>query len=655
MSREETLAYLEKHNIKEAIDEVVNAVMKDQPDDPFVVLAETVAAKSVGPKGILDIIAREIMDSKGKPTVEVEVRTDQDTFTACCACAPPLAIGKELVAGEAGVMRDEDPARFAGNGMKKVVEIINTQVLEVLLGMDPTDQKKIDAKLQQLQEKVGCNGNPAVNVTLPVSMAVCRAGAHHSNLPLYAHLAQLAGNQIDNTSIPVPIFSLVDGASNADSPNFLQEISVMPVGAESFSEAMNMGAQVQDYLKKLCDEKEMMLGTGDSGGLALQISDINEVLDLVVEAIEGSGLGGKLKLCVDIAAEDLRMLSTAEIDKIRPADAPKPEGDKEEEGAAAGGEEKEGIRYNLQTFSYENRTKMDKARAAVLVEKQKALDEANGVTNKGDEEGEEGEAEAEEPPPLAADIIAGMQSEVVEGEEGTAAVLSSDDLRDLIKELVYKYPIMSLEDPFARSDPEAFTQLKLDLDDHFAQRLKQQQEDDKAAAESGEAPATPAAPALAAPAEGAEGEEGGEGGEAAAAPPRVDRVECVGGDAECYIQIVGDAVLPTDDSIQAATDEYTCNTLLLDVTKRATISESVTVCTNAQNVGWGVVVGAQNGETTDAFIADLAVGLQAGQIKAGAPYHSEHQAKYNQLLRLASAEESPAYAGSQFRRPNKAD
>ena len=94
MSREETLAYLEKHSIKEAIDDIVNSVMKDKPDDPFVVLAESVAAKSVGPKGILDVMAREVMDSKGRPTVEVEVRTEQDTFTACCACAPPLALGK---------------------------------------------------------------------------------------------------------------------------------------------------------------------------------------------------------------------------------------------------------------------------------------------------------------------------------------------------------------------------------------------------------------------------------------------------------------------------------------------------------------------------------------------------------------------------------
>ena len=148
-AREEALAYLQKHSIKEAIDDVVNSVMKDRPDDPFVVLAESVAAKSVGAKGILDVVAREVLDSKGKPTVEVEVRTEQDTFRASCACAPPLPLGKSLstcafclmlwillcvcagkslIADEATTIRDEADAHFGGNGMKRAVEIINTKV-----------------------------------------------------------------------------------------------------------------------------------------------------------------------------------------------------------------------------------------------------------------------------------------------------------------------------------------------------------------------------------------------------------------------------------------------------------------------------------------------------------------------------------------------
>jgi enolase len=190
-------------------------------------------------------------------------------------------------------------------GVLKAVANINERIAPIVIGMDPTDQKAIDEAMIKGDDTEN-KANFGANAILAVSMAACKAGAVHKGVPLYRHIADLAGNA--NLVLPVPAFNIINGGSHAGNKLAMQEFMILPVGAKSFREAMRMGAEVYHHLKTVIKKKygQDAVNVGDEGGFAPGIASNFEGLDLVVEAIEKAGYTGKVKLGMDVAASEFR-------------------------------------------------------------------------------------------------------------------------------------------------------------------------------------------------------------------------------------------------------------------------------------------------------------------------------------------------------------
>ncbi|XP_031561628.1 alpha-enolase-like isoform X1 [Actinia tenebrosa] len=432
---------------------------------------------------VTKVLAREIFDSRGNPTVEVEVTTSKGMFRAAVPSGASTGIYEALE------LRDQDPARFLGKGVQKAVDNVNSAIGPALIlkGLEVTDQTGIDEFMLQLdgtenKSKLGANA------ILGVSLAVCKAGAAHKGVPLYKYISELAGNS--TVILPVPAFNVINGGSHAGNKLAMQEFMLLPTGASSFREAMRMGSEIYQNLKKVVKEKYGIDATnvGDEGGFAPNIQDNREGLELLKVAIEKAGYTGKIEIGMDVAASEFH---------------------------------KDG-KYDLDF-------------------KNKNSDPSKWVT--------------------------------------------ADALRDIYLGFIKDYPVVSIEDAFDQDHWDAWSDLT----------------------------------------------------------------------GKVSIQIVGDDLTVTNPKrIQTAIDKKACNCLLLKVNQIGSVTESINACKLAQKNGWGVMVSHRSGETEDTFIADLVVGLCAGQIKTGAPCRSERLAKYNQLLRIEEELGSNAkYAGKNFRHPLK--
>eukprot|EP00747_Dinoflagellata_sp_TGD_P123752 gnl/TRDRNA2_/TRDRNA2_173869_c2_seq6.p1 gnl/TRDRNA2_/TRDRNA2_173869_c2~~gnl/TRDRNA2_/TRDRNA2_173869_c2_seq6.p1 ORF type:complete len:1042 (-),score=304.23 gnl/TRDRNA2_/TRDRNA2_173869_c2_seq6:103-3228(-) len=438
---------------------------------------------------ICEIRAREIFDSRGNPTVEVDLCTEAALFRAAVPSGASTGIYEALE------MRDGDKSRLLGKGVLKAVANVNNIIAPKLVGMDVTKQVQIDKlmveTLDGTQNEWGwCKSKLGANAILAVSMAVARAGAAASKMPLYRYIARLAGKPTDKFVMPVPSFNVINGGSHAGNRLACQEFMILPVGAASFKEAMQIGAEVYHTLKSVIKKKygQDACNVGDEGGFAPSVQDNNEALDVLMDAIQQSGHAAKVKIGTDVAASEFYVADTKKYD----------------------------------------------------------LDFKN---------------------PNSADSMKKT------GEEMIA----------YYKDWFKKYPFVSIEDPFDQDDWAAYSKF------------------------CGE----------------------------------------VGKD----MQIVGDDLLVTNPKrIAYALDAGACNALLLKVNQIGSVTESIQAACMSMNAGWGVMVSHRSGETEDTFIADLVVGLRAGQIKTGAPCRSERLAKYNQLLRIEEELGSQAlYAGAAFR------
>lgn len=416
--------------------------------------------------------AREILDSRGNPTVEVDLITEKGLARAM------VPSGASTGAHEALELRDGG-SRFLGKGVKKAVNNITKVIAPAIIGKDCTQQEKID-KLMLSLDKTDNKSELGANAIIGVSMAVCKAGAQCKNIPLYRHIAELAG--VKDFVMPVPSMNVINGGKHAGNKLDIQEYMIMPVGAQSFTEAMRIGAEVYQHLKKIIKERHGIdaVNVGDEGGFAPPLNSIEGPLKLISEAITIADYSDKVKIAIDSAATEF---------------------------------------YN--NFNYN-----------------------------------------------------------VEGKS-----LKGDELVAIYKDLSERYPIVSFEDPFAEDDFSTYSKL----------------------------------------------------------------TSLIGNS----VQVVGDDLLVTNvKRIQRAIDTKACNALLLKVNQIGTVTESIKACKLAQENGWGVMVSHRSGETEDSFIADLAVGLKAGQIKSGAPCRSERLAKYNQLMRIEEELGSNCtYAGEKFRNP----
>ena len=242
------------------------------------------------------VYAREVLDSRGNPTVEVEVALESGAVGR--AIVPS---GASTGAFEAVELRDGDKGRYIGKGVEKAVANVNEIIAPELEGMDAFDQPAIDALMIEL-DGTHNKGKLGANAILGVSMAVARAAAEELGLPLFQYIGGVNAKQL-----PVPMMNILNGGEHADNNVDVQEFMILPVGAKSFREGLRMGAEVFHSLKKVLSERGLACGVGDEGGFAPNLGSNREALELIVEAIEKAGYkpGDDVKLGLDVAATEM--------------------------------------------------------------------------------------------------------------------------------------------------------------------------------------------------------------------------------------------------------------------------------------------------------------------------------------------------------------
>jgi len=431
---------------------------------------------------ITKIHARSVYDSRGNPTVEVDVVTETGLHRAI------VPSGASTGQHEACELRDGDKSQWNGKGVTKAVANVNEIIGPAIIkeNIDVKDQPKVDEFLIKL------DGTPnktklGANAILGVSLAIAKAAAAEKGIPLYAHVSDLAGTKKPYV-LPVPFMNVLNGGSHAGGSLAFQEFMIVPSAAPTFTEAMRWGSEVYQKLKGLAKQKygQSAGNVGDEGGVAPNIQSAEEALELITDAITAAGYTGRMHIAMDVASSE---------------------------------------------FYKEEEKKYD-------------LDFKNPESDK-------------------------------------SKWLTYEQLADMYKTLAEKYPIVSIEDPFAEDDWEAWS--------YFYKTSN--------------------------------------------------------------FQIVGDDLTVTNPiRIKRAIESKACNALLLKVNQIGTLTESIQAAKDSYNASWGVMVSHRSGETEDVSIADIAVGLRAGQIKTGAPARSERLAKLNQILRIEE-ELGPnaVYAGEKFR------
>ncbi|MGF1581154.1 MAG: phosphopyruvate hydratase [Gemmataceae bacterium] len=245
---------------------------------------------------IYRILAREILDSRGNPTVEVEVILEDGVYGR--ACVPS---GASTGAYEAVELRDGDKARYLGKGVSKAVEHVNTTIADALAGMDATEQTKIDKKLIELDGTPN-KGKLGANAILGVSLAVAKAAADWSELPLYKYIGGTNAKYL-----PVPLMNVLNGGKHADNKVDFQEFMIMPVGAPTFREGLRMGAEVFHNLKKVLKDEGLNTAVGDEGGFAPDLESPEHAFQVLEKAIKNAGykMGDDIAFALDPATTEL--------------------------------------------------------------------------------------------------------------------------------------------------------------------------------------------------------------------------------------------------------------------------------------------------------------------------------------------------------------
>lgn len=248
---------------------------------------------------IVDIKGREVLDSRGNPTVEADVLLDNGIIGS--ACAPS---GASTGSREALELRDGDKSRYLGKGVLKAVANINGPIRDLLKGMDPSDQKPLDHAMIKLDGTEN-KGSLGANAILAVSLAAAKAAAQDQDLPLYAHIANLNGTP-GVYSMPVPMMNIINGGEHADNNVDIQEFMVQPVGAKSFSEGLRMGTEIFHHLKAVLKARGLSTAVGDEGGFAPNLASNEDALKVISEAVANAGytLGTDVTLALDCAASE---------------------------------------------------------------------------------------------------------------------------------------------------------------------------------------------------------------------------------------------------------------------------------------------------------------------------------------------------------------
>ncbi|WP_297260263.1 phosphopyruvate hydratase [uncultured Desulfovibrio sp.] len=404
---------------------------------------------------IASVYGREILDSRGNPTVEVEV-TLESGHSARAAVPSGASTGSR----EALEMRDGDKERFGGKGVTKAVENVNGEIADALLGLDVLHQVQIDNTLIDL-DGTDNKSRLGANAMLGVSMACARVAAEYVGLPLYKYLGG-----VNAKVLPAPMMNVINGGAHASNNLDIQEFMIMPLRAQSFRDALRMGAEIFHVLKKILEKDGHSTGVGDEGGFAPNFKSHDEAFAYLIKAIEEAGYnpGSEVALAIDAAASEFY---------------------------------KDG-KYVL---------------------------------------------------------------------KGENLSLNNAEMAQWLEEFTRKYPLISIEDGMAEGDWDGWSMLTGSLGDR--------------------------------------------------------------------IQLVGDDVFVTNPAILAeGIAEGVANSILIKLNQIGTVTETLDTIEMAKEAAYTTVISHRSGETEDSFIADLAVGVNAGQIKTGSLCRSERMAKYNQLLRI---------------------
>jgi enolase len=245
---------------------------------------------------ITDVRARQILDSRGNPTVEVDVITENGALGRA-AVPSGASTGKH----EAVELRDNDKSIYMGRGVLKAVHNVNEEIADQLIGLNVNEQAFIDSRLIEIDGTENKNKLGA-NATLAVSMAIAKAGAIESNLPLYRYLGG-----VNSTTLPIPLMNIMNGGAHADNKIDFQEFMVMPIGAETFSDGLRWGVEIFHHLKSVLKKKGYSTNVGDEGGFAPEIQSNEEAIETVLQAIEAAGYqpGTQVSIAMDAATSEM--------------------------------------------------------------------------------------------------------------------------------------------------------------------------------------------------------------------------------------------------------------------------------------------------------------------------------------------------------------
>ena len=405
---------------------------------------------------IANVHAREILDSRGNPTVEVDVELE-------CGILGRAAVPSGASTGEheAVELRDADSMRYLGKGVRKAVENVNTIIADALKGADPFAQEAIDQTMLTLDGTPN-KGNLGANAILGVSLAVAKAAAAEAGLPLYQYIGGANAKEL-----PLPMMNVLNGGSHADNNVDLQEFMIMPIGAQTFAEALRMGTEIFHNLKAVLQDRNYNTAVGDEGGFAPDLRSNEEALQVLIEGIERAKYvpGDEVLLALDPASSEF---------------------------------------YKDGVYRLEAEAKPDK---------------------------------------------------------------SPEEMVDFYAKLVDKYPIVSIEDGMAEDDWDGWKLLTQAIGDK--------------------------------------------------------------------VQLVGDDLFVTNtDRLQQGIDRSIGNSILIKVNQIGTLTETLDAIELAKRFNYTAVVSHRSGETEDTTIADIVVGVNAGQIKTGSLCRTDRICKYNQLLRI---------------------
>lgn len=248
---------------------------------------------------IIDIKGREVLDSRGNPTVEADVILDNGIIGS--ACAPS---GASTGSREALELRDGDKSRYMGKGVLKAVANVNGAIRELLVGRDAADQAALDRAMIEL-DGTDNKATLGANAILAVSLAAAKAAAQAKGMPLYAHIAELNGTP-GVYSMPVPMMNIINGGEHADNNVDIQEFMIQPVGAKTFADALRMGTEVFHHLKAVLQKRGLSTSVGDEGGFAPNLASNEDALGAIAEAVANAGytLGDDVTLALDCAASE---------------------------------------------------------------------------------------------------------------------------------------------------------------------------------------------------------------------------------------------------------------------------------------------------------------------------------------------------------------